>query len=97
MTDIALKTNANPNIGINNGCPTTQALAPINPPKHSEPASPINMLALLVLNIKNAKIAPENSMHSKLTFDKLLIITPVSPVVYSWLSKIVLIIKKKII
>ena len=83
MTEMVLNTKTKPKIGIKKGCPTTQALAPINPPKQSEPASPMNMLALFVLNIKNAKIEPENIMLKVFIFEMISIIEPVSPPVYN--------------
>ena len=53
-------TNIIPIIGIKKLFEENILIAPINPPSEREPVSPINILALLVLNTKNAIILPIN-------------------------------------
>lgn len=68
MTEIALNTKQKPIIGNMSSIPNTHADAPIYPPRHSDPTSPMNMDAFEVLNIKNPSIAPANSMDNTFMF-----------------------------
>ena len=43
-------------------------IAPINPPRESDPVSPIKTFALLVLNIKNPSIPPIKQNDNKTSF-----------------------------
>ena len=79
MTDIALNTKQKPSIGSKSSSPKMQALAPMYPPKQSEPTSPINILALLVLNIKKPSIAPANNIDSTFILLIFVMIAPASP------------------
>ena len=72
------------------------ALAPIKPPKQSEPASPIKIDALFVLNIKKPRIAPTNNIVKVLTSSMFWRIIPVSPDKYKLFWRIDKIKKKKI-
>ncbi len=65
ITDIPDNTNIIPRSGIYKEFPVNTERQDINPPSASEPVSPINITALLVLNTKNAASAPTAIKQSK--------------------------------
>ena len=63
MTLTLEKTKHKPIIGIKSAFEEKILIAPINPPKDSEPVSPIKTLALGTLKIRKPKIAPIKQAH----------------------------------
>ncbi len=65
MTDIPEITNIIPSSGIYSEFPEKTETHEMKPPRASEPVSPINTAALLVLNMRNAATAPTPIKQSK--------------------------------
>jgi hypothetical protein len=61
MLDI---TNVMPNTGIKKLLEEKTLIAPINPPRESEPVSPINTFALFTLSAKKPSTAPTKHAES---------------------------------